>query len=223
LTIASWPIKLFILSGAKNPPHFNFCFAYDPAMRRPSIPRPLILALCLFFTPTLNAVLLPAPYSLLPAFQREDPLSQKEIEELRDTNRLPNERVMAFIKFMDERTESIRKLTTGPRRPGREQDIHDTLEQFTAIADNLEDNLNEYGPRHRDIRKALPKLLRAIDRWSSVIKSPPDDDAYNISRKLALESIRDLREDTEHLIEDQKTWFATHPPQKDAEGNVLEQ
>jgi hypothetical protein len=192
-------------------------------MRRPSIPRRLLFILCLFITPALNAALHPTPFTLYPAFQREDPLSQKEIEELRDTNRLPNERVMAFIKFMDERTETIRKLSTGPRRPGREQDIHDALEQFTAIADNLEDNLNEYGPRHRDIRKALPKLLRAIDRWSSVIKSPPDDDTYNISRKLSLESIRDLREDAEHLIEDQKTWFATHPPQKDAEGNVVEE
>jgi hypothetical protein len=192
-------------------------------MRRSLFQRLLILAVCFSASTSLYAAVHPVPCSLHASFQREDPLSQKEIEELRDTNRMPNERVLAFIRFMDERTETIRKLSAGPRHPGREQDIHDSLEQFTAIADNLEDNLNEYGPRHRDIRKALPKLLRAIDRWSSVIKSPPDDDAYNISRKLALESIRDLREDTEHLIEDQKSWFAAHPPQKDAEGNVLEQ
>ena len=175
--------------------------------------RRLILILCIFFcvAPTLRAQ------------GREDALTQAEIEKLRDTNRLPNERVEVFIKFLDERIETIRNLTSKPRRPGREQDIHDTLEQFTSIADSLEDNLNEYGPRHRDIRKVLPKLLRAIDRWSSVIKSPADDDAYNVSRKLSLETVRDLREDTEHLIEDQKTWFAAHPPQKDAEGNVIEQ
>ena len=171
----------------------------------------LIFCLILSLTPTLRAQ------------GREDALTQAEIEKLRDTNRLPNERVEVFIKFLDERTETVRALTAKPRRPGREQDIHDALEQFTSIADSLEDNLNEYGPRHRDIRKALPKLLRAIDRWSSIIKSPADDEAYNVSRKLSLETIRDLREDTEHLIEDQKTWFAAHPPQKDAEGNVIEQ
>lgn len=155
--------------------------------------------------------------------QKEDALSQAEIEQLRDTNRLPNDRVLVFVKFLDDRAETIRNLVVKPRRPGREEDIHDALEQFISVADSLEDNLNEYGPRHRDIRKALPKLLRAIDRWTSIIKSPADDEAYNVSRKLALESIRDLREDTEHLIEDQKTWFAAHPPQKDAEGNVIEQ
>lgn len=155
--------------------------------------------------------------------QKEDALSQAEIEKLRDSNRLPDERIMVFVKFLDERTETVRALVTKPRRPGREQDIHDAMEQFTSIVDSLEDNLNEYGPRHRDVRKSLPKLLRAIDRWSSIIKSPADDEAYNVSRKLALEAIRDLREDTEHLIEDQKIWFAAHPPEKDAEGNLIEQ
>ncbi len=152
---------------------------------------------------------------------REDSLSEAEIEQLRDTNRQPNDRVLVFVKFLDQRTDKIRDLTTKPRRPGREQDIHDMMEQFVSVADQLEDNLDEYGPRHADIRKALPKLQRAIDRWASVIKSPADDDAYNVSRKLCLETIRDLREDTEHLIEDQKTWFAAHPPKKDAEGNQI--
>jgi hypothetical protein len=171
----------------------------------------LLLAVCF--------VLSLAPY--LCAQRQQDALSEAEIEQLRDTNRLPNDRVLVFVKLLDARTDKIHDLTTKPRRPGREQDIHDMMEQFVSVADNLEDNLNEYGPRHRDVRKALPKLLRAIDRWSSTIKSPPDDESYNVSRKLCLEAIRDLREDTEHLIEDQRVWFAAHPPQKDAEGNQV--
>jgi septal ring factor EnvC (AmiA/AmiB activator) len=171
----------------------------------------------------LGVCLILALAPMLRAQRGQEALSQAEIEQLRDTNRLPDERVQAFIKFLDERTETIRNLTSKPRRPGREQDIHDAMEQFVSITDSLEDNLNEYSTRHRDVRKALPKLLRAIDRWSSIIKSPPDDDAYNVSRKLSLESIRDLREDAEHLVEEQRTWFAAHPPQKDAEGNVIEQ
>jgi hypothetical protein len=171
----------------------------------------LVLCLILALAPSLRAQ------------AREDALSQAEIEKLRDTNRLPDERVLVFVKFLDERTETIRNLISKPRRPGREEDIHDALEQFISIADSLGDNLNEYGTRHRDVRKSLPKLLRAIDRWTSIIKSPADDEAYNVSRKLSLETIRDLREDTEHMIEDQRVWFAAHPPQKDAEGNVIEQ
>jgi hypothetical protein len=171
----------------------------------------LLLTVCL--------LLCLAPH--LRAQRQRDPLSDAEVEQLRDTNRLPNDRVLVFVKLLDARTDRIHDLTTKARRPGREQDIHDMMEQFVSIADQLEDNLDEYSPHHRDVRKALPKLLRAIDRWASALKSPPDDEAYNVSRKLSLEALRDLREDTEHLIEDQKTWFAAHPPQKDPEGNQI--
>lgn len=142
-------------------------------------------------------------------------LSEGEIEQLREAAYVPNDRVLIFIKLLDTRNKTIQDLFAHPRKPGREQDTHDLLEEFTAIADELNDNLDDYGPRHRDIRKSLPKLLEATERWSSNLKTPPDDAAYNVSRRLALEAVRDLREQTTQLIEDQKTWFLAHPPPKE--------
>jgi len=147
--------------------------------------------------------------------QRNDSLSEAEVEQLRDAAYVPRDRVLVYIKFLDERSNSLRDLYAHPRKPGREQDTHDLLEQFTSIANELEDNLDDYSKRHSDIRKSLPKLLDATERWASIIRTPPDNEAYNVSRKLALDSIRDLREDTTDLIESQKTWFATHPPAKE--------
>ncbi len=144
-------------------------------------------------------------------------LTDAEIEKLRDTAYFPNDRVMAFLVFLDDRTKDIHKATTGPRRPGREDDIHDLMEQFIGIADELLDNLDDYAPRHRDLRKALPKLLQATDRWGTILRSPPDNDAYNLTRRMALESLRNIREETAQLIDEQKTWFAAHPPPKDGE------
>jgi hypothetical protein len=148
--------------------------------------------------------------------QRSDSaLSDAEVEQLRNAAYFPADRVIVFIKFLDSRTKRIQDLFTRPRQPGREQDAHDLIEQFTAIADELEDNLDDYGPQHRDIRRALPKLIDATERWASTIKSPPDAEAYSVSRKLALESIRDLRESATHLIDEQRAWFAAHPPAKE--------
>jgi hypothetical protein len=148
--------------------------------------------------------------------QRTDgALSESEIEQLREAAYIPNDRVLIFIKLLDTRDKTIQDLFAHPRKPGREQDTHDLMEEFTAIADELNDNLDDYGPRHRDIRKSLPKLLDATERWSSNLKSPPDNEAYNVSRKLALEAVRDLREQATQLIEDQKTWFLAHPPPKE--------
>jgi len=141
-------------------------------------------------------------------------LSQAEIEQIRELRTSPADCVLAFVKFLDLRTEEVRDLHARPRRPGREQDTHDLLEQFTAITDELSDNLDDYGTRHADLRRALPKIVDATERWSSTLRSPPDDEAYNVSRKLALESIRDLRESATELTGDQAAWFKLHPPAK---------
>ena len=151
----------------------------------------------------------------LHAQANDNALSEGEIEQLRTAAYYPNDRILVFIKLLDIRTKAIENLFAHPRKPGREQDTHDLLEQFTAIADELNDNLDDYGPHHRDIRKALPKLLDATERWASNIKQPPENAAYDLSRKLALEAIRDIREEATQLVEDQKTWFAAYPPAKE--------
>jgi hypothetical protein len=167
-----------------------------------SIAAGVLLALLIPFAPPLHAQ------------ERESALSQKEIEEVRDSRYYPNDCILLFVKFLDLRTDEIKALYAKPRKPGREQDTHDLLEQFTSIADELSDNLDDYGPRHADLRRALPKILDATDRWSSTLKSPPDDPAYIVARKLALESIRDLRESTTELVAEQAAWFKAHPPAK---------
>ena len=155
--------------------------------------------------------------------QRTDAaLSEGEVEQLREVAYYPSDRVLVFIKLLDTRNKSIQDLFAHPRKPGREQDTHDLLEEFTAIADELNDNLDDYGPRHRDLRKALPKLVDATERWSSNLKSPPDNETYNVSRRLALEAVRDLHEQATQLIEEQKAWFLAHPPPKETKNAPID-
>jgi hypothetical protein len=171
----------------------------------------LALTLVLLFAPRLSAQLHPSA------------LSEGEIEQILACRLVPTDCVLLFVKFLDLRTQEITDLYAKPRRPGREQDTHDLVEQFTSIADELSDNLDDYGPRHADIRKALPKLIQSSERWATAIKSPPDNEAYNVSRKIALESIRDLRESANQLSEEQAAWFKAHPPgkQKDQPENGI--
>lgn len=143
--------------------------------------------------------------------QRESALSDGEVEQLREAAYVPNDRLVVFIKFLDARSKTIQDLVAKPRRPGREDDLHDLFEQFNSIADELNDNLDDYGPHHRDIRKQLPKLIDATDRWSTALRTAPGSESYDLARKLALESVRDIREEATRLIVDQKTYFAAHP------------
>ncbi len=159
-------------------------------------------------------LLLPLEQSLV-AQAHESALSEGEVEKLRDTAYYPPERVLAFIAFLDQRTREIDRLGTGTRRPGREQDIDDQMQQFASIADDLDDNLDEYDKHHRDIRKILPKLVAATERWGTALKSPPVHPTYTLSRKLALESLNDIHQSATELIDSQKAWFLAHPPPKD--------
>ena len=170
--------------------------------------RPMLRRLALAFTLLLA---LAAPLRAQPP---DSALTQAEIDQVREYRYYPADCVLLFVKFLDLRTQQMHDLYAHPRRPGREQDTHDLIAQFTSIADELSDNLDDYGPRHVDLRRALPKILTAIPRWSAALNALPDDDAYNVARRLALESLRDLREDTTQLAADQAAWFKAHPPNK---------
>lgn len=151
--------------------------------------------------------------------QRTEPdLSDKEVERLRDAAYFPNDRVLVFVEMLDARSQPIEEMFSKPRKPGREQDVHDLLEQFTAVAEELEDNLDDYSKQHRDVRKSLPKLLKATDRWGTELRTPPEDEAYEVSRKLALETLHDLHDEAAEMIEEQRAWFAAHPPAKGIDG-----
>jgi ABC-type transporter Mla subunit MlaD len=156
----------------------------------------------------------------LRAQRSEASLSEGEIEQIRESAYIANDRILVFIKLLDVRIKSLQDLYAKPRRPGREQDTHDLLEQFTALADELNDNLDDFGPRHRDIRKALPKLVDALERWATAVKTPPENETYNVQRRLALETIHDLHDEATQMIDEQKTWFAAHPPQKENPANA---
>jgi len=159
----------------------------------------------------LAILVLAAPLS---AQQGDSTLTQTEIDQVREARYYPTDCVLLFVKFLDLRTQELHDLYAHPRRPGREQDTHDLLQQFASITDELSDNLDVYGPRHVDLRKILPKILSSIDRWTTALNALPDNDAYTLTRKLAIESLRDLRESTTQLAADQDAWFKAHPPNK---------
>ena len=163
----------------------------------------------------LAIVLLLLTAGMARAQVQEPALTDAEVEILRDKAPVPAERVQAFAEFLDGRTKAIDKLLAGRRKPGREEDLHDLMEEFSSIANDLEDNLEEYGKRHKDVRKSLPKLLAATERWATALRSPADNEAYNVSRKLALEAVADVKQTATELVTEQKGYFLAHPPPKD--------
>ena len=142
----------------------------------------------------------------------EDVLSQKEVDTLRDTAFDPADRIAAYVQILNDREHRLDDLLA--KRRGHTDfggEVHDVVDQFGAIVDELNDNLDEYSRHHRDVRKALPKLIQATERWSTALRTPADDEAYAVVRRIALDNVKDTRELAEALQTELAAYFKAHP------------
>jgi ABC-type transporter Mla subunit MlaD len=139
------------------------------------------------------------------------PMSQAEIESLRDTSYIPVDKIRAFEKMLDDREKLIDDLLKKGRGPDFARDMHDAMDQFGAIADELNDNLDDFNDQHRDVRKALPKLIQEVDRWSTSLRAAGEDDRYNVVRRIALDNLKDTRDIAQDLQSSQEAYFKAHP------------
>ncbi len=161
--------------------------------------------------------LLLAGYGMAQAQAPEGVLSQSEIDSLRDAAYVPVDRVKTYIKILDAREKQIDEMLG--RRHGADfaGDMHDVMEQVGGIADELNDNLDGYQARHRDLRKILPKLVEATEKWSTALRAPAKDERFDVVRKVALDAVKDTRELAVEMEGEQATYFREHPEAAKAE------
>lgn len=164
----------------------------------------------------LTATLLLAP-RYVHAQASENVMTEAEVEKLRASAYIPNDRIAEFIKILDSRAKQLDDLVNKRRRPGREQDIKEIYGQVSEIADELNDNLDDYTSKYRDVRKMLPKLIEATERWGTSLRSAAEDPSYKVARKLALDAVRDVHDAAQKLQTDQVAYFAAHPEAAKAE------
>ena len=153
---------------------------------------------------------------------REGVMSEGEVESLRDAAYIPVDRIAAYEKILDSRSSRVDSLLKARRHVSFAEDLHDLLDQISAIADELNDNLDEYRARRRDVRKALPKLEQETERWSRSLDATPEDPDNKVIRKLAIDAVRDVREQVKEMGPELEAYFAAHPDAAKAEKDRLE-
>ena len=148
----------------------------------------------------------------------EDVLSQREVDSLRDAAFVPMDRILVFERILNDREKHLDDLLV--KRRGHTDfagEMHDVVDQMGAISDELNDNLDEYSRKHRDVRKALPKLIEATERWSTALRAPADDPGYAVVRRIALDNVKDTRALAQALQTELDAYFKAHPEAEQAE------
>src|SRR5215472_967438 len=80
--------------------------------------------------------------------RKRDPLTEAEADQIRQAALEPYKRLKLYIKFTGARLDAIEQLRADPKQAeGRGRKIHDLLEDFTSLMDEINDNLDQYQGR----------------------------------------------------------------------------
>ncbi len=161
-----------------------------------------------YFVPILICLFLTAP--LLAQKEKREPLTETEIEQIREAGIYPNERVNLYTKFLNEHADTIKGLTVRAKSASRAHRLDDELQDFTALMDELGSNLDTFSDRRADIRKALKPLSEATPRWLAILRALPGEPVFDLARKEAIESGEDLADQAKRLLTEQTAYFDIH-------------
>jgi hypothetical protein len=116
--------------------------------------------------------------SLVASARKRDPLTEAESDQLREVAMEPYKRLKLLIKFTDARLVAIDQVRADPKlAQGRGKQIHDLLEDFTALMDEINDNLDQYEARplnkddSKDFKKGLKELIEADERFDLKLRT----------------------------------------------------
>lgn len=163
-------------------------------------------------TPTIvSAILVLAAWSMR-AEPRRDPLTPPEVDQLRDTAQEPEQRLKLYVKFARTRLETLDKARTDPQVSDRGQAIHDRLQDFLNLYDELNDNVDTFADRRADLRKALKTVIEADTEFGARLRALKDQAGsskditrdYDFLLTNALETLDSSAQDHRQLLAEQE-------------------
>jgi hypothetical protein len=182
---------------------------------RPGFVRPIVrrirFALCL-----ASALVLLTP-NLVAQKEKREPLTEAQLEQIREAGIEPSARIALFTKFLNEHADVIKGLTNRAKSTARAKHLDDELLDFTALLDELGDNLDQYADRKADLRPALKPLNEATPRWLGILRALAGEPTFDEARKEAIESGEDLADQAKRILSEQTEYFELHKDEKGQE------
>ena len=145
---------------------------------------------------------------------RHDPLTQAEIDQLRDAAQEAEQRLKLYVEFARERLVALEKMRTDPKTKAddRGAQTHDDLDDFVTIYDELNENLDNFADRKDDLRKPLKAIIEADAEFQSKLRalkdsagvSPQEAEQYEFVMRDALQTVDDSIDDHRKMLAEQE-------------------
>jgi uncharacterized protein YqfA (UPF0365 family) len=114
-------------------------------------------------------------YSRAAPQRRDDPLTQAEIDQLRDTALEPEQRMKLYVQFARARLVALEQMRTDPKVTDRGTKTHAGLQDFLSVYDELNDNLDNFADRKADLRKALKFVVQGDTEFQAKLRALRSD------------------------------------------------
>jgi hypothetical protein len=145
--------------------------------------------------------------SVAASAKKRDPLTEAEADQLRETNMYPYHRIKLLIKFTEARLVAIDQVRVDPKlAAGRGKQIHDLLEDFTSLLDEINDNLDQYESRTLDkdmvkqYHKGLKELIEADARFDLKLRTLQSAAETDPETKKELPDFRFVLQDAQEAL-----------------------
>lgn len=146
---------------------------------------------------------------------RHDPLSDLEIDKIRDSAQEPEVRLKLYIEFARARLDKLQQVWPDPKAADRNQQTHDALQDFLDVYDELNTNVDTFADRGDDLRKALKPVIEADTEFGSKLRAfksslsaaPSSATDFTFLLGTALETIDSGAKDHRDLLAEQEETF----------------
>lgn len=100
-----------------------------------------------------------------------DPLTEGEIDKIRDSAQEPDIRLKLYVEFARARLESVQKVHSDTKATEREKQTRDALQDFLDVYDELNTNVDTFADRGSDLRKALKPVIEADTEFGAKLRA----------------------------------------------------
>ena len=159
------------------------------------------------------------------ASARHDPLTDPEIDQLRDTAQDADLRLKLYIQFARARLTTLEQARSDPKVTDKAQATRDGLQEFVDVYDELDDNVSTFADRKADLRKVIKIVIEADTEFQAKLRAlkssaetgKADSQRYEFVLTDALDAVDKGTEGHRQLQTEQEEYWKHHKAVKTSE------
>ena len=147
------------------------------------------------------------------AQRRRDPLTEAESDQIRQATIEPPKRIKLMLTFATARLTAIDQIRANPNlQKEQTTQIHDLIEDFASIVDELDDNVTMFNERNEDLRKVLKTVVESNTDWQLRLRALRETSGTNLKDyefvlQDATESVTESAASTRETLQSQNARF----------------